>query len=128
MGRSIQLSKGKCGIKEAVPHAALVGVWLDSRNSMHQRAVAAVENVAPQLGVHVVRIGVTAAEDTEQALVATTRLRPDALLVQVVSIGRDNFRRLADFAIKQRIPTMTTSGAVAELGLLMSYAADDRDQ
>jgi hypothetical protein len=77
---------------------------------MHQRAVAAVENVAPQLGVHVVRIGLTP-EETEQALVATTRLHPDALLVQAVSIGRDNFRRLADFAIKQRIPTLTTSRA-----------------
>ena len=115
-------------LKEALPRVAVVGVWLDPGNSAQQRGTAAIEKLGPQLGVRLVRIRVTAPQDTEQALRATARLRPDALLVHAVSIGRDNFRRLADFALKQRIPTMTTSRAIAELGLLMSYAADDRDQ
>jgi putative ABC transport system substrate-binding protein len=115
-------------LKETVPHVAVVGVWLDSRNSVHERATAAVEKLGPQLGVRLLRIGVSAPEQTEQALLATMRLRPHALLVNAVSIGPDNFRRLARFALKQRIPTMATSRAIAELGLLMSYAADDRDQ
>jgi putative ABC transport system substrate-binding protein len=50
------------------------------------------------------------------------------LLVYAVPVGRDNLRKLADVARKQRIPTMATSRAIAELGLLMSYAADDRGQ
>jgi putative tryptophan/tyrosine transport system substrate-binding protein len=115
-------------LKEAVPQIAVVGVWLDSGNPAQQRATAAVEMVSPQLGVRVARIRVTAPQETEHALRATTRLRPDALLVNAVPIGRDNFRRLADFALKQRIPTMATSSAIAELGILMSFAADDRDQ
>lgn len=115
-------------LKEAVPQIAVVGVWLDSGNPAQQRATAAAEMVSPQLGVRVARIRVTAPQETEHALRATTRLRPDALLVNAVPIGRDNFRRLADFALKQRIPTMATSSAIAELGILMSFAADDRDQ
>ena len=91
-------------------------------------AAAAVERVGPQLGVRVLRIGVTAPQETEQALLATTRLRPDVLLVYAVPVGRDNLRKLADVALKQRIPTMATSRAIAELGLLMSYAADYRGQ
>ncbi len=115
-------------LKEAVPHITVVGVWLDSGNPAQQRVAAALETVGPQLGVRVARIGVTAPHETEHALRATMRLRPDALLVNAVPIGRDNFRRLADFALKQRIPTMATSRAIAELGVLMSFAADDRDQ
>jgi putative tryptophan/tyrosine transport system substrate-binding protein len=115
-------------LKEAVPHISVVGVWLDSGNPAQQRVAAAVETVGPQLGVRVARIGVTAPHETENALRATMRLRPDALLVNAVPIGRDNLRRLADFALKQRIPTMATSRAIAELGVLMSFAADDRDQ
>ena len=115
-------------LKEVVPHVGVVGVWLDSRNSVHQRATVEVEKLGPQLGIRLVRIGVTAPEDTEHALRATTRLHPDALLVHAVPIGRENFRRLADFALKQRIATMAASTAIAELGVLMSYAADDRDQ
>ena len=115
-------------LKEAVPHVAAVGVWLDSRNAIQQRGTAAVEKLGPQLGVRLVRIGVTAPADTEDALRATTRLRPDALLVHPVPIGGDNFRRLADFALKRRIPTAATSRAIVELGVLMSYAPDDRDQ
>jgi len=115
-------------LKEAVPQIAVVGVWLDSGNPAQQRATAAVETISPQLGVRVVRIGVAAPQETEHALRATTRLRPDALLVNAVPIGRDNFRRLADFALKQRIPTMPTSRPIAEVRVLMSFAADDRDQ
>jgi putative tryptophan/tyrosine transport system substrate-binding protein len=50
--------------------------------------------------------------------------RPDGLYVPFGALMRDNRRRIADFALKSRLPSMYNGREYVDAGGLMSYGAD----
>jgi putative ABC transport system substrate-binding protein len=62
-------------------------------------------------------------------LAALVRQRAEALIVfPLLDIGPPDVRRIAEFAIKNRLPTMTFHTPYLEAGLLMLYGANIPDQ
>ena len=69
---------------------------------------------------------VRAADGFERGFIALNKQRPDGLLVAGGPLMRFNGKRIADFALKSRLPSMGTRVYV-DAGGLMSYAADLAD-
>jgi len=67
-------------------------------------------------------------DDFEKVFAALNKQRPDGLYPLTVGpVMRPNRKRIADFALKSRLPSVVGSGESAEAGALMSYGADVAD-
>ena len=60
--------------------------------------------------------------DFEKAFTALARQRPDALLIEPNSLNTNNRKRILDFAMDHRVPTMCGLTYYMDAGALMSYS------
>ena len=65
--------------------------------------------------------------DVHPVLAAMERAHPGALIVLPAAVPAANAERIAELAIRLRIPSIAANKALMEQGLLMSYGADPRD-
>ncbi|MFO1305453.1 MAG: ABC transporter substrate binding protein [Burkholderiales bacterium] len=63
----------------------------------------------------------------DPALATVAGAHPGALIVLPAVTPSANAERIAELAIRLRIPSITANKAVMERGLLMSYGTDPRD-
>jgi putative ABC transport system substrate-binding protein len=67
-------------------------------------------------------------DDFEKVFAALNKQRPDGLYALIGGgVMRPNRKRIAGFALKSRLPSVSSSEEFADAGGLMSYAADDAD-
>ncbi len=104
-------------LKEAVPSIRTVAVlWNEDDLGMTLRYRAA-EQVAPQLGLTIVPLGVRAPNDFEAAFAAMTQTPPDAILMVTDILTALNRQRVIEFAAAHRslrFSNMIRSRAMAE--------------
>ena len=107
-------------IKEAVPSLARLAVFVSAANpnSTCRREVTAA---AQTLGVQLHLLDIRDAHAFEPAFAAIAQAPPDALLVCWDALTGIHARRIADFAVRHRLPTMTATKAYVQAGALMSY-------
>jgi len=115
--------------KEAVPKVVRVAVLYDPALSGTEIDVKEVLPVAARaLGLTLQPWDVRAANGLEKVFAALSKQRPDGLYVP--SSGPlifTNPKRIADFALKSRFPSMYLSRDFVNAGGLMSYGADQAD-
>jgi len=116
-------------LKEAVPKLARVAVIYDPTAPGTAREVKEVLPVAaPALGVAFRSWEVRDVDGFEKVFAALNKQRPDGLYVpgggQLINA---NGRRIADFALRSRLPSVHGVRTAVESGGLMSYAADQAD-
>ena len=115
-------------LKEAVPKLARVAVLYDPAIPS---SVLEVKEVLPAaaraLKLTIQPWEVRAADDFEKVFAAINKQRPDGLYVVGGPLMRANRKRIADFALKSRLPSMYTSKEAVDAGGLMSYGADLAD-
>src|SRR5262249_39579964 len=71
---------------------------------------------------------IRAVDDFEKVFAALNKQRPDGLYaVTGGPVMRPNQKRIADFALKSRLPSMGLGRSYADAGGLMSYGADLAD-
>jgi putative ABC transport system substrate-binding protein len=114
-------------LSEAVPHAKRIALLWNPANPAAPRAVKAVADATPSLGVELQIIGVRAPEEFEPAFRAMREARPHALLVLTDAMFFAHRARLADLAVVHRLPTILATKEYVEAGGLMSYGADYSD-
>src|SRR5205085_6894109 len=61
------------------------------------------------------------------AFAAVARSRPDGILVHATPVLFGNARKIAAFALDQRIPAVSVLDGYVHEGLLLSYAPDQTD-
>jgi putative ABC transport system substrate-binding protein len=114
--------------KEAVPKVARVAVLYDPAT---QASVLDVKEVLPAaaraLGLTVRLWEVRAADGFEKVFAALNKERPDGLYVSPGPLTLANRKRIADFALKSRLPSMYVRREFVDAGGLMSYGADLAD-
>jgi putative ABC transport system substrate-binding protein len=112
-------------LKEAVPKLARVAVLYDPTSPP---SVLEVKEILPgaarALKLTIQLWEVRAADGFEKVFAAINKQRPDGLYVTPGTLTRDNRKRIADFAIKSRLPSVHGGRAAMEAGGLMSYGAD----
>jgi putative ABC transport system substrate-binding protein len=115
-------------LKEIAPGLSRVAVWMDSTNPSHLPAFAAMEATAERLKVSLQRVEVRTATDLDAGFAATLRQRAEAVAVYPLSTMPADIKRIAEFAVKNRLPTVTNTAAYLKEGLLAGYGPNVPDQ
>ena len=116
-------------LKEAVPKLARVAVLYDPAGPT---SVLDVKEVLPTaaraLKLTLQPWGVRDADDFDRVFAALNKQRPDGLYVHPSGpLMFANGIRVADFALKSRLPSMSNNSETVDAGGLMSYDADLAD-
>ena len=82
---------------------------------------------ARALGLTLQSWEVRAAGDFNTVFAAMGKQRPDGLYVPFGTLMRDNRKRIAGLALKNRLPAVYTNREAVDAGGLMSYGADLAD-
>jgi putative tryptophan/tyrosine transport system substrate-binding protein len=113
-------------LKEAVPKLARVGVLHNPDNPGASREVK--EDLPPAaraLGLALRTWEVRAVADFDRVFAGINKDHPDGLYVPLSgSVLRRNVKRIANFALKSRLPSMYDETTALDAGGLMSYGAD----
>jgi putative ABC transport system substrate-binding protein len=114
-------------LKEAVPKVVRVAVPYIPGERTHELELKEIQTAAPGLGVTVQPWEVRSASDFDGVFASMGRERPDGLQVLGGPLMRDNRKRIVDFALKSRIPSIFTSSQAVNIGGLLYYGADVAD-
>jgi putative tryptophan/tyrosine transport system substrate-binding protein len=115
-------------LKEAVPKLARVAVLYDPASPGTAREMQELLPVAARaLGLTVQAWDLRAADGFEKVFASLSKQRPDGLYVLAGPLVRANGKRIADFALKSRLPSMYAIRESVDAGGLMYYGADVAD-
>ena len=116
-------------LKEVAPRVSRVALLMNITNPGHNLAAEQLDPAARAMGVRLQRIDVLTPAALDGALAAALRQRAEAFIVfPLLNIGSPEVRRIAAFAVKNQLPTMTFHTPYLEAGLLMFYGANIPDQ
>ena len=115
-------------LKEAVPKIARVEVLYDPANAGNLREVNEVlPDAARALGLTVRSWEIRDANSFERIFAALNKQRPDGLYSTAGPLMRASRKRIAEFALKRRLPSMYVRSEYIDAGGLMSYGANEVD-
>jgi putative ABC transport system substrate-binding protein len=115
-------------LKEAVPKLVRVAVVYDPVSAPNEVKVKEeLPAAARALGLTVRSFEVRAADGFDRVFAAMDKQRPDGLYLPTGALVRDNAKRIADFALKSRLPSVYPYSEAVDAGGLMSYSADLRN-
>jgi putative ABC transport system substrate-binding protein len=114
-------------LKEAVPQSTRFGVLWNPSTPSHQLGLPATEAAGETLGVTLIPVPARTAEEFDAALATMAREHVGGFLDLASPLTYSQRARLAELALKYRLPGMFGIRANAEAGGLMSYAADIND-
>jgi putative ABC transport system substrate-binding protein len=114
-------------LKETVPQSTRFGVLWNPSTPSHKLGLPATEAAGETLGISLIAVPVRTAEDFDQALATMAQEHVGGFLDLASPLTYSERTRLAEAALKNRLPGMFGIKANAEAGGLMSYAADIND-
>ena len=114
-------------LKEVVPKTSQVAVLLNPANPTNPMQLKETQRAAPELGVTLLILEIKEAKDLDSAFSTIRQERADALLVFSDPMFGFHQERIANLAVKSRLPTMLGNRYYVEAGGLMSYGAANPD-
>ena len=112
-------------LKDAVTKVSRIAVIYDPANTISVLQVKENLPVAARgLGLTVRSWEVRVAEDFDRVFTAVTKERQDGLYVPASPLIGANQKRIVEFALKSRLPSMYYTREAVDAGALMSYGAD----
>jgi putative ABC transport system substrate-binding protein len=118
------VTKGLEIMTQALPHLTRVGVLLAVTAPSHRPVAQALEAAAPQLGVQLLPVLVRTPDELEGAFATLARERVGGVIVVGSAFTYVHRAHLAALALQHRLPSLFGWREGAEVGGLMSYAAD----
>jgi putative ABC transport system substrate-binding protein len=107
-------------LKETVPTAARVTVISGEGAGTAATGFRDMAAVAPRLGITLHQAIVNRGEDLDAAFAG----RPDGVVIQPNPRIEELRGRIAELALRHRVPTVASFREYAEAGILLSYSAD----
>jgi putative ABC transport system substrate-binding protein len=111
-------------LKETIPRASRVAILSNPADSSFVLQMKEVEATARSLRISLQHVAAKGPEQFDSAFAAMTRERADALLVGATSTYLAHRAKLAELALKARLPTMHSFRESVEAGGLMAYAVN----
>ena len=115
-------------LRDAVPNLRSVAILSNPANPSHALVTQDVKVAAQTLGVQIQTLEARGPDEFERAFAAMTKERVEALYVVADVQFVLHAARLADLAVKSRLPSMHQLRRVVEAGGLMSYGHSAADQ
>jgi putative ABC transport system substrate-binding protein len=114
-------------IRMVVPRASRIAILWDDTGSAFRFALDRTEAEAKRAGFTVQRVPVRGPAEIEAAFATVARGRAGALSIAPSPMFFSHRKRLAELAMKHRLPTIVGVREYAEAGGLVSYGADNSD-
>ena len=114
-------------LHEALPQMKRVAVLLNPGNPSNAPMFERVRVAAQRYGVSAEAYEAASPDAIDSALAHIAQQRPDALLQNSDAMLFQHRARIASFALKERLPAISTSPESAESGFLMAYGANRPD-
>src|SRR5262245_8526435 len=109
-------------LKETFPKISRVAAIWNPANPVFQALQVRATKVAAQaLGVHLQMLEARSPEEIDRAFAATAREHIGAVLVLLDPVFTTHRKRIADLALKGRVPAISGIREYPDVGLLMSY-------
>jgi putative ABC transport system substrate-binding protein len=108
-------------VKESVPKLSRVAVLGDSTVPGNAQTLRELELAVKTFGVQLQYLDVLSSKDIETAFRTATKARADAVLVLSSPVLNSQRIRVAEFALKNRVPAIHHFAEFVEAGGLMSY-------
>src|SRR5262245_51683569 len=109
-------------ISEIVRPLTKVAVLWNPSNSIYQTSQRReVENAGRSLGMRVRFVEVRTGSELERTFVAISNDATEAVVVLADPVLAQNHRRIAEEAVRRRMPSVGSAGAYAEVGGLVGY-------
>ena len=120
-GRQLQI------LKETVPHASRIAVLSNPVDTSFAVQLRELEGAAQALRIRLQYVQARGPEEFDAAFAAMARERAEALLVTGTSTYLAHRTKLAELALKGRLPTMYSFRENVEAGGLLAYAVNMAD-
>ena len=114
-------------LKEVAPRISRVALLSNPANPAHAVALRDVKDAARALGVQLQLLEARGPSEIDSAFVAMTTERVGAVIVLVDSMLIDHRARIADLALRRRLPAVSATIETAEAGGLIAYGPSVRD-
>jgi putative tryptophan/tyrosine transport system substrate-binding protein len=114
-------------LTQAVPGAIRVAILWNPANPVNEREFEQARAAAGPLAVTLIPVEFRSPDELDEAFAATARQRPDAVFVLSSPVTFLNRPRIADFALKHRLPMICALREYAFSGCLMSYGPSYAD-
>jgi putative tryptophan/tyrosine transport system substrate-binding protein len=115
-------------LKELIPRITRIGVLWNADNSSATIAFKEYEATAPALKMQLQSLEVRGSNpDLEGAFQAAVKERASALVIVRDTVLNRYRKRIADLAIKHRLPSMYEGSDYVDAGGLVSYSANEAD-
>jgi putative ABC transport system substrate-binding protein len=114
-------------LKEIIPKLSRVAVFGDSKFPGNAQALRETELVAKALPVQLQYLDVQGHKDIETLFRAASKGRPDAVLLFGGPLLTAHRTRVAELAVKSRLPTMNPNPDFVEAGGLVTYGVSVPD-
>jgi putative ABC transport system substrate-binding protein len=111
-------------LKELLPQASRIGVLFGPTAPSHRPALEALQTASQKLGVHLFLLPARTGDDFEGAFSTMAREGVGSFLAVAAPVFVNNRARLAELALKHRMPAAYGDKANVEAGGLISYGAD----
>ena len=114
-------------LKEAAPKIVRVTAPYVVENRTHELELKSAKAAAHALGITIQPREVRGGGDFDRVFASIGKQRPDGLHVPGGPVMRDNEKRIVDFALRTRLPSMFTTTTAVKTGGLMYYGPDLTD-
>src|SRR5262249_9252972 len=114
-------------LQEARAGLSRIALFYTPANPASKAEAEAAAAFAQRLGITLELIAINTSEDFDTAFAAVGRSRPDGMMFHATPVLFGNARRIAAFALDQRIPAISALDGFTREGQLLSYAADQKD-
>ena len=108
-------------LKEAVPRLSRVAVLWNTGNESHEEQLKDLASPARTLGMHLRPAGVQKPEDLEGAFQTMAKEQAGGLMILASSLTHRHLTRIADLAVKHRLPSIMEFSEFADAGGLLMY-------
>jgi putative ABC transport system substrate-binding protein len=114
-------------LRESVPHASRMAILWNPSDAATPLQLREVEDASRSLGIRLQRAEARGPEEFDAAFAAMARDRTEALLVANNATFLVHSTKVAELALKGRLPTMFSYRENVEAGGLMAYAINMSD-
>ena len=114
-------------LKELLPRLARVAVLWDAANPSAAIVFKETQGAGRTLGIEVQSLEVRGPDDLDGAFEAARKQRPDAMITAEDPLTFSYRKRIADFATRQQLPSLSELREFAAAGGLISYGANRTD-
>jgi putative ABC transport system substrate-binding protein len=111
-------------IKELIPHLRQVAVLAPISNPTTALKLARIQSGAKALGVKTEIVEIRTGADYEPTFERIRRLKPTALMPLLGVLSTTHKKEIAEFAIRNRLPTIFEQREFVEAGGLLSYGTN----